>query len=173
MKFRNYCLVVMGECENVVSEILKVCENKPNVLDAKGILIATFTSNAEPRELTDYFKLNGRSFLIFDLNEENSGVYISKEEINTGLFGFLKEINQDILRLRGDELIQEITSSTITNKAVRVLDKRKTTEEKIKIIDIENMGLEDKNDLMNRLIDKGFENLSEHEKTILKKLASY
>jgi hypothetical protein len=90
----------MGNTKNVLPEIIKVSENEPNILDAKGILIATFTSNAEPRELSDYFKLNGRNFLIFDLNENNSGYHIAKEEINEGLFGFLREMGEDTLKLR-------------------------------------------------------------------------
>jgi hypothetical protein len=60
----------MGDTKNVLPEIVKISETKPNILDSKGILIATFASIAEPKEITDYFKLNGRNFLVFDLNEE-------------------------------------------------------------------------------------------------------
>jgi len=114
MKFRNYCIVVMGDTQNVLAEIIKVSETKPNVLDAKGILIATFSSVAEPRELTDYFKLNGRNFLIFDLNSENSGFHMVKNEINEGLFGFLKDMNDETLKEKTNNLIHEISSTTVT-----------------------------------------------------------
>lgn len=117
MKFRNYCIVVMGDTKNVLGEIIKVAETKPNVLDAKGILIATFSSVAEPRELTDYFKLNGRNFLLFDLNSENSGYHMIKDEINEGLFGFLKEMDEETLKQKTDNLIQEISSTTVTSKS--------------------------------------------------------
>lgn len=116
MKFRNYCIVVMGDTKDVLGEIIKVSDTKPNVLDAKGILIATFSSLAEPRELTDYFKLNGRNFLIFDLNSQNSGFHMTKNEINEGLFGFLKDMSDDMLKERTDSLIQEISSTTVTSK---------------------------------------------------------
>lgn len=114
MKFRNYCIVVMGNTQGVLGEIIKVAETTPNVLDAKGILIATFSSVAEPIELTDYFKLNGRNFLIFDLNSENSGFHMIKNEINEGLFGFLKDMNDETLKQKTDSLIQEISSTTVT-----------------------------------------------------------
>ena len=117
MKFRNYCIVIMGNTLGVLNEIVKISETKPNILDAKGILIATFSSIAEPRELTDYFKLNDRNFLIFDLNAENSGYHITKSEINEGLFGFINNMTDDTLRKRTNELINEISSSTITNKS--------------------------------------------------------
>lgn len=119
MKFRNYCIVVMGDTQNVLGEIIKVAETKPNVLDAKGILIATFSSVAEPKELTDYFKLNGRNFLLFDLNSENSGFHMIKDEINEGLFGFLKDMNEETLKKKTDSLIEEISSTTVTSKSFK------------------------------------------------------
>jgi hypothetical protein len=128
MKFRNYCIVVMGDTRDVLGEIIKVAETKPNVLDAKGILIATFSSVAEPRELTDYFKLNGRNFLIFDLSSENSGFHMVKDEINEGLFGFLKDMNDETLKQKTDSLIEEISSTTVTSKYHTTTSKSGTTE---------------------------------------------
>jgi hypothetical protein len=163
-------MVVMGETEGVLPEIIKVAETKPNVLDAKGIVIATFSSVAEPRELTDYFKLNGRNFLIFDLNSETSGYHITKDEINEGLFGFLKLMNEENLKQRTDSLIQEISSTTV-NKSYNTYRKKPKNETKVSIDDIDNMSAKDKNELMNKLIDKGINNLSEYDKKILHKLS--
>ncbi len=168
MKFRNFCLVIMGDTKNVLGEILKISETQPSVLDANGILIATFMSNADPKELGDYFKLNGRNFLLFDLNEENSSTYFAKKEINDGLFGFLKEMGIDDLKQKTDELIDEITSTTKTNRVMNT--NKKIKKDKITVEDIENMSPTAKNELMNRLIDKGVENLSEDDKMILNKL---
>ena len=67
MKFRNYCTLILTETEGVVDEIEKISESKVNVLDAKGILIATFSSSLEPCEITDIFKLNKRNFFLFGL----------------------------------------------------------------------------------------------------------
>jgi hypothetical protein len=169
-------MVVMGETKDVIPEITKIAETKPNILDAKGILIATFSSVAEPRELTDYFKLNGRNFLLFDLSSDNSGYHISKEEISEGLFGFLKQMNEENLKQKTDSLIQEISSTTISNKYKKILkdkkDKsRQTVENKISLAEIETMSANDKNELMNKLIDKGVQNLSEHDKLLLSKLS--
>lgn len=119
MKFRNYCIVVMGDTRDVIGEIIKVSETKPNILDAKGVLIATFSSVAEPRELTDYFKLNGRNFILCDLNSKNSGFHMMKDEINEGLFGFLKEMNNEALKQKTESLIQEISSTTVTSKSFK------------------------------------------------------
>lgn len=172
MKFRNYCLVVMGNTKNILPEIIKISETKPNMLDAKGIIISTFTSNIEPRELSDYFKLNKRNFLLFDLNENNSGFHIGKEEINEGLFGFLKDMGETELRQKTDDLIHEISSTTVTNKITKYSSKTNKTEPDISIEDIDKMSSEAKNDLMNKLIDKALKNnLSEHDKKMLEKLS--
>lgn len=170
MKFRNYCMVVMGDTKEVIFEITKIAETKPSILDAKGILIATFSSVAEPRELTDYFKLNDRNFLLFDLNSENSGYNILKDGINEGLFGFLKDMNEENLKQKTDSLIQEISSTTVTNRARRV-NKQRIVVEEHSLAEVDGMSPKDKNDLMNKLIDKGINNLSEHDKKLLNKLS--
>ena len=95
----------MGETKGALDEIIKISETKPNLLDAKGILIATFSSIAEPSELTEWFIENNRSFLIFDLSKKSSGFNIIKKEIHEGLFGFLKDIDVDEM---GENFIKTI-----------------------------------------------------------------
>lgn len=165
MKFRNYCIVVMGDTQNVLGEIIKVSDTKPNVLDAKGILIATFSSIADPRELTDYFKLNGRNFLLFDLNSENSGFHMVKNEINEGLFGFLKDMNSETLKQKTDNLIHEISSTTVTRKfnsksKDSQVDTSITLEERLKLA-VENEDFE----LAVKLRDEITKKEKEHKKT--------
>ena len=116
MKFRNYCIVVMGDTLGVKEEIQKVSEITPNILDAKGILIATFSSIVEPNELTDWFKENNRSFMVFDLNKSVSGFNITKKEIHEGLFGFLKTINVESM---GNDFFNNLSVSDV--KEIKVM----------------------------------------------------
>lgn len=155
----------MGDTQNVLGEIIKVSDTKPNVLDAKGILIATFSSIADPRELTDYFKLNGRNFLLFDLNSENSGFHMVKNEINEGLFGFLKDMNSETLKQKTDNLIHEISSTTVTRKfnsksKDSQVDTSITLEERLKLA-VENEDFE----LAVKLRDEITKKEKEHKKT--------
>ncbi len=168
MKFRNYCVVIMGETDDVIDEIRQVSEMEPNILSAKGILISTFSSIIDPKELTDYFRSNGRNFLIFDLNPDNSGYFIVKENINEGLFGFLRKMNENALIEKTNNLINELTSSTVSD--VTIVKKK---EKSISVEEIPKMGAMERNNLMNQLIDKGFENFSEQDKLVLDKLAKY
>ena len=172
MKFRNYCLIVMGsfDRENVITHIQKLSKIEPNVLDARGIMIITFTSPFTPRELTELLTLNDISFLIFDLNKNNSGVNITKKEIHDGLFGFLKQINLDKIT---NELIDEINmsmESKYTRSKPKKVENIKVYEKKLTIEDIQKMSLKEKEEIQNKIIDNGVENMTEHDKKILKNL---
>lgn len=152
MKFRNYCLVFLGETNGVKNEIIKVSETEPNLLEAKGIIIATITSSIEPSEMTEWFKSNNRNFLLFDLNKENSGFNITKKIIHDGLFSFIERTD---LNEMSSSFIKEIITSS--NK----LDEKK----------INKMTKEEKQEMLNILIDNGLEKLSDEDKKLLHLLA--
>jgi hypothetical protein len=163
MKFRNYCLVVFGNTIGILKEVNQVSEIQPNVLDAKGLSILTFTSNIEPRELNDYFKTNNRNFLLFDLNPDFSGFNFQKLDINEGLFGYLQYMNEQALQDKTNKLINEFEVPIQVTKTKALI-----TEE-----DIDSMNSNERTELMNILIDKGIaKTLSENDQKLLKKLAS-
>jgi hypothetical protein len=171
MKFRNYCIVIMGANTHgsIKLEIEKVSDSKINLLDARGILLATFTSALTPKELSDFFKLNQRNFLLFDLNEENSGFNINKKEVNDGLFGFLKEMAESDLDERAVEFLKDVEMSSSTKDIkshIRPLRQSLKTDRLTKD-DISKMTHKEKNDLQDKIIDNGVENMSEYEKEIL------
>ena len=171
MKFTNYCLVVMGDTNGVTIEIEKISEIKPNILDAKGILIATFTSVSTSRELNEWFRLNNRSFLLFELDPETSGFHIAKKEIHEGLFGFLKTLNIDD---KTSELLREINMTSDTknySKLKRQPNNIKKPDRKITEKDIEKMTKKDKEELWNKIVDNGVENMSEEDKNLLQLLS--
>ena len=160
MNFRNYCIVVIGQTKGVEAEITKISEGKPNFFDAKGLFIATFSSFLEPVELTEWFTECNRNFMVFDLNEENSGFNITNRAIHNGLFGFVKnvdieEMNKSFMETITDANHEEMDS--IINK----LDPKK----------IENMGSSERQNLLNDLIEFGLEKLSEEDKKLLPLLA--
>jgi hypothetical protein len=161
----------MGNTSGVQSEIAKICEGDPNVLDAKGILIATFTSFAEPNELTAWFTENNRNFLIFDLDKENSGFNITKKEIHDGLFGFLKLVNTSEMNdnfLKTVSLSSDTKETKSTKKSTRNSVKNNN---KLDLKNIEKMSSSEKQDLLNELIDSGLDNLTEEDKKLLPLLA--
>jgi hypothetical protein len=170
MKFRNYCIVVMGDTKGVLDEIVKISETKPNTLDARGVLIATFSSIAEPNELTEWFTENNRNFLIFDLDKKSSGFNIIKKEVHEGLFGFINDIDVDEMAekfIRTIDLKNDNVDFETQAKNIRSSLK----ENKLNPKEIEEMGPKERQNLLNELIEFGLEKLTEEDKKLLPLLA--
>ena len=173
MKIKNYCVIIMGDTKNVFIEIEKVSDDKPNILDAKGIVIATFSSSLTINELNEWFKLNDRSYFVFDLSV--SGFNITKKEIHEGLFGFLNVMKKDVLEKRASDLLSAIedakiiqeTSKRNKNKPEYVDVKTMIRPRRISESEIESMTRKEKDDFINKIIDKGVENLTDYDKKIL------
>jgi hypothetical protein len=151
----------MGDTKGVISEIEKISDTKPNILDAKGIIISTFTSFVDIKEITEWFNLNNRSFLVFDLDQNYSGVNIVKKEIHEGLFGFLNIVNEEELSSKTFEFLNSIH---------KMKTEEATPSNEIDI-DIDKMSTTEKENLMNQMIEMGVENLTEKDKKILSLLA--
>jgi hypothetical protein len=159
MKFKNYCVLLMGRTEGSALEIEKISDSKPNILNAKGIVIATFTSFVSVQEISAWFKMNKRSFFVFELNDETSDCFIDKVAIQEGLFGFLKNVDKDKL--------EEKTSEFLGAVGVEV----PTVENELTESDIMALTQEEKDDLLNKFIDNGCENLTEEDKKIINLLS--
>ncbi len=163
MKIRNLCVMILGNTKDAISEIETFSTSKVNILDATGVLIATFSTVVEINELKDYFKLLNRSFFVFDLSPENSGYHITKEPIHEGLFGFLKKIDSSV---REKDLLDMIKSTTKNSKIKKEVTVKEFTEE-----EINKMKPIQKKTLFDELLDKGYENLTDNDKKILPLLA--
>ena len=176
MKFNYYCVIIMGDTKNVLSEIEKISDGTPNVLDAKGIIISTLVSALTINEINEWFKLHNRSFFVFDLRK--SGFNITKPEIHEGLFSFLDIDKKTILDKRMSDLLDAIEDAkTINEKSKKIktgepidvktiIKPKRLTEEQI-----ENMTISEKQEAMNKIIDSGVENLTEYDKKMLNLLA--
>ena len=120
----------MGNTKGSQDEIITISDgNKPNILDAVGILIGTFTSPLEPNEVKECFKGKNRSFLLFDLNDEGSKFNINKPEIQAGLFGFLRETNNEELGEKFTTAFNLPTSAQTTT----IVEKQQTLEEQLQV----------------------------------------
>ncbi len=159
MKFKNYCVLLMGRTEGSALEIEKISDSKPNILNAKGLVIATFTSFVSVQEISAWFKMNKRSFFVFELNDETSDCFIDKVAIQEGLFGFLKNVDKDKL--------EEKTTEFLGAVGVEV----PKVENELTESDIMSLTQEEKDDLLNKFIDNGCENLTEKDKKIINLLS--
>jgi hypothetical protein len=162
MKFKNYCVVFMGDTTNALLEISQVSEIPPNIIDAKGIFIATITSGLNVGEISDFFNTCGKSFLVFELDGKTSGVKITKDILHDKLFGFLNTNNKQKLSEKSDNFLQSIKISSDTTN-------NKTTIKEIPITKnmVNKMSISEKEELQNKIIDKGVSNITEQDKIIL------
>ena len=86
-------------------------------------------------------------------------------------FGFLNEFNEDVLKQRTNDLMDAIQDAEIIqensrkNKGVNV--KTVVKPKRLTESEIENMTLKEKEEIMNKIIDNGVENMTEYDKKIL------
>jgi hypothetical protein len=158
MNFRNYCIAVVDNVNGIKEEISRISESVVKYVDGKGLIIATFSSAALVTELKEYFRENNRSFLLFELGEDNYGVNFTKRNIHDHLFSGLD--NSAISHsFTMDKWEDKSTTATTTTSTVTTKSKPaglKISDDEIKLA-------------IDSLLDKGLSNLSSIEK---KKLAS-
>lgn len=175
MKFKNYCLVILGRVEGVKDEISKISETAVRYVDAKGIVIATFSTVATATELREFFILNNRSFVLFEMGEDNYGVNLVNKGIHNHLFGEIERQAPDVLNTLTNKLMSDINGSTnkvpeaiITGSSQNGLSKsRRNTFEGI---DVVTLSVDEREEMVNKILDKGYQNLNDDDKNILKKL---
>ena len=177
MEFKNYCLVVLGKVDRVKDEISKISETPVRYVDAKGIVIATFSTVATVGELKEFFILNNRSFLLFELNDNVSGVNLTNKAIHDHLFTNIGD--PELLKTMSTQLMNEIENSIGNNgkvpelitsgKSQTSLVRQKKTE--FDRIDVSNLSIVERDKMINALLEKGAENLTETDKIILDKIS--
>ena len=187
MNFKYYCIVVMGETEGVMLEIDKVSESIPRVLKSEGILITTFKSAANANEIEDYLTSLNRNFFIFEIGADNTGYNIINKLISKDLFSHVElypegdlsklesEINGNDIEFKPESMSYKDRVDYITN----LLDEEGydylTTEDKRFYIDICKGGPKliegQEKTVIEQIIDKGYENLSDEDKELLKILS--
>jgi len=152
----------MGNTDGAKNEIRKIAEGSPRYMDAKGILITTFRSTMIPAELKDYFKLNKRSFMVFDLNEDASGAFIDNEEYHDHLFRYMELGGEEKLNKMSRRLLRDIqeTKSGVTTEV-------KT--EKVAEVNTDDLSNKDIESMINTILDKG-ENMTDNDKKTLEEL---
>ena len=181
MKFRNYCVVFLGKTSGAKLEVGKIADGDPRFLEAKGLTISTFISVAEPNELSDYFKSLGRNFMLFDMNSKFSGYNLENKKLHETLFSsMIDSENNDELEEMSNRLIDDINESIIKNpfsgsskqfnERLRNTIKDINFEVKPVKIDLDKLSKSEREEIINDILDKGYENFNEYDKKILNKI---
>jgi hypothetical protein len=160
----------MGDTTNCLETLNQLSEMPPRILNAKGILISTFTSVLNVNEITAFYKMENKNFLVFELDDKKSGYNITKKNISDGLFSFLDDIKS------GDDLVKKVFMDSNRAKNSKISTKNLDVdtvkdEYEISEVDIEKMVPSEKQEMINKLIDNGVENLTEKDKKLLELLS--
>lgn len=162
MKFRNYCIVVMGNTDKCKSEIEKISEGSLRYVPGRNIVLCTFVSVVSVNELREYFKTFDRNFLLFELDNQTSAFNIKDKSLENDLFGHINEEHFNNLYKMSEELMDEIyNGEKITG---HTLGNNRTTTIELEIQTMNNVELQN---TMNSILNKGKDNITEEDKRIL------
>lgn len=172
IEFNNYCIVVLGEkTEDAEPRINKIAESKPKLLKSKGIVMATFKSALRTNELTEYFKTAELNFLIFEINGKTSGYRLLNDRIENLLFGEYKSPSE-IFKNATNNLIKEIKKTCDIENTVKTKVFESKINNDVEYVDnmINNLTPDDAKEMVDKILDKGYNNMTDYDKEVLKKL---
>lgn len=163
MKFRNYCIVALGDVDGILPLISKISETEIRKLAQTGVLICTFSSVVEAAEIKELIDGDKRTFFVFEVGADNTSYKIGREEIHNQLFSFIEEGGGELLGLMTNRLINDIKSTNDSQSGVTI-GKSSIEDE---IADVSKLTKVQKQKEIDILLDKGLDNLSEKEREFL------
>jgi hypothetical protein len=180
MVFKNYCGVFFSPIDELTFILSKLSEEPPRVMKGKGISICTFNSVLDVTTLSEYFRTYNFNFLVFDLSKKSSGFNFIDKQKEFDLFGFLSEGIKSKYEDLANTLMDDIISGTsvdnqfesnINVNYIYTPQPNITEELDNRFNEIENMTKNERNTILNQIIDKGIENLNDSDKKILEKIS--
>jgi hypothetical protein len=84
---KKVCLIGLGEVEGVKEDLTVLSESSVNFVSGDGLIIATFQTAFTIGELEELLKMNGRSFIIFEMTLGFYSASIADKEFQIALFG--------------------------------------------------------------------------------------
>jgi len=163
MMIRNYCLVGLGETEDIKEDLIFVSESSPNYVGGKGLLISTFTSTLHIIEIEEFLNMNERSFLIFEMTPGFYSATLKDRRLQEILFGG-KIDNSNMFSFKMEENLREFIEDIrgdIINEVGGADDPY-----------AEDMEPPTLDDLLDKINNIGYKNLTEDEVKQLKKYSN-
>ena len=161
MMMRPYCLVGLGNIKGIKEDLQFISETESNFVCGDNLLIATFMSTLRIGEMEEFFKMNERSFILFELTPGFFSANIENQKFQKALFGgiinnirsFPNDMENDMLKFM--DTIKEELEEDMEELQLRVKPKIK-----------EDPTLDE---LLDKINDVGVERLTIEEKELLHK----
>jgi hypothetical protein len=155
---RSYCLIGIGDIEDIKEDLIFISESNPNYVGGKGILISTFTSTLHIVEIEEFLNMNERSFLIFEMTPGFFSANLKDKGLQQILFGG-KIDNSNVFSFKMEENLRELMKEDMIPEDIKL----KVTNNKVEDI------TPTLDDLLDKINDIGVKNLTEKEIKLLKK----
>lgn len=154
---KDYCLMLLGAENHPIDDILRISETIPNTMayNSQDVIVATFSSYLNIKEVTTYIKSYNINFFVFEINTNNFGRNITDAETDKELFGFIKPKRKT--REEFQERIQELFDNP---ELARKFFQNDRVEEQY----------QDAEEIINSILDKGYKNITEGDKKTIQRL---
>ena len=189
MIVKNFCVVFFTPIDGCVDDILNISISIPKVMKGKGINMLTFSSNIDIESITNYLTKNNRNFLLFDLDKSSSGFNFTDKEKESDFFGFINtNIDYSEFERYTNDLLDDLVNSNFVDDPTKdteyiwshdegenMVTSGFTSNVINKHIDVrlESLSNKERNDLVNSIIDKGIDNLTDLDKDVLEKISNF
>jgi hypothetical protein len=161
MEFKNYTLIVFDDISSVSSELTKIVEEMKFV-NTDAYCVCTFMSNATINELKEYVTMLNVSFLLFEMGEDNYAARFQNKKFHKHLFG-------DAEKNRGKKT--KDMQRKVEDAIKRQMENPPSEYRKLKRnVDLTEITSSEREKILNSILDKGYENLTEEDKKTLEKL---
>ena len=179
LSFNNYYLTMFGELDDidsVISLIDFLSEVNFEYRLGDDYFIATFSSFLGLKELEDLLRGFKSDYVLTEIGEKFVYGFMNKKEQDE-LFGLIYNENEKISDIT-NKLIEDITepflkSKTETpknEKAKNEKPKKKAKPRRQKRLKSEyykNLSKKEKEEMINNILDKGFDNISDYDRRVL------
>ena len=151
---RAYCLIGLGDIEGIKEDLQFISETEANFVCGEGLVIATYMSSLRINEMEEFFKMNERSFIVFEMTPGFFSANITNSKFQNALFGGMIDTNK-------------LFSGEMENNLVKFMDSIKEDLEDIQDIGKEKLSPPTIDDLLDKIGQVGMENLTPIEKQYL------
>ena len=151
---RQYCLIGLGNIEGIKEDLQFISETEASFVCGEGLLIATYMSSLRINEMEEFFKMNERSFIVFEMTPGFFSASIENSKFQDALFGGMIDTNK-------------LFSGEMENNLVKFMDSVKEDLEDVQDIGQKILTLPTIDDLLDKIGKIGIENLTPTEKQYL------
>ena len=160
---RPYCLIGMGDIKGIKEDLQFISETESNFVCGDSLIIATFMSTLRIIEIEEFFNMNDRAYILFELTPGFFAANLQNPKFQRALFGDVTHVNT-LLNGEMEDTLKEFINNIEEdlgelNKAVgsTSIIKDPTLDEildKISELGIENLTIKEKEILKNYSTEK-------------------